>query len=115
MKIGEGIFKITQKDGSVIAESVRNSGHLYPLNMKHTPDIPLTDATTALVVTPSFDLLHKWLAHPGKDALQLMIRDKSVRGLPDIADDAKDFDCKSCIQAKMTHGPFQAGHEVAKE
>ena len=42
-----------------------------------------------------------------------MICNKLVQGLPDILDDAKDFDCRACIQAKMMHSPFQAGHEVA--
>ena len=109
-------------NGTIIAESQKNSGCLYPLNMEDSP-IPSelmpsppadpTDPTTALAVTPSFDLLHKQLTHPGKEVLQLMVCNKLIQGLPDVMDDTRDFNCTTCIQAKMTHGPFQAGHEVA--
>jgi len=64
---------------------------------------------------PSFDLLHKCLAHPGKDALHIMIWKKLADGLDNVSDDAKDFDCIACVQGKMMHGSFQTGHKVAAE
>src|SRR6202453_3595584 len=76
-----------------------------------TPLIP-TPPPTALVVTPSFDLIHKCLVHPGKEALQLMIRKELAIGLKDVPDNSKDFDCEACIRGKMTRGPFQSGHNA---
>ncbi len=106
--------KIIHHDGTVVAESLKDTGHLYYLHT--TPVSPQTPTpTAALATTTSFDLLHKQLAHPGKDALQLMIRKGSMDGLPDVIDDAKEFNCMACIKGKMMHGLFQTGHEVATE
>ncbi len=67
-----------------------------------------------LTIIPSFDLAHKQLAHPGKDALQQMIWRKLVMGLDGIPDKSKDFDCVVCICGKMTRVPFQKGHNAAE-
>src|SRR5258708_40237887 len=72
IKFGDGVCKIIHCDGTVVAESLKDTGHLYYLCT--APDSPQTPTpTAALATTTSFDLLHKQLAHPGKDALQLMI------------------------------------------
>ena len=106
--------KIIHHDGTVVAESLKDTSCLYYL--RTTPDSPQTPApTTALATTTSFDLLHKRFAHPGKDALQLMIQKGIMDGLLDVADDAKGFDCTACIEGKMTCGPFQTGHEIVTE
>ena len=69
---------IVHPDGTVIAEALRVTGKLYFLNMNISQGSPVTSIIpvlppTALVVTLSFDLIHKHLVHPGKEALQLMI------------------------------------------
>ena len=56
---------------------------------------------TALTIVPSFDLAHKQLAHPGKDALQLMIQKRLVMGLDNVPDQSAGFDCEACIHGKM--------------
>ncbi len=113
----DGVCKVHDKQGCVIAETVRD-GSLYYLNMKASPSLmPHTsinaDTDTAFVILPSFDLVHKWLAHPGKDTLQQMIHNNLVNGLTDVPDDSKNFDCIACICGKMTWGPFQDGHPIA--
>ena len=116
MEGGNGIIIFVHCNGTIIIESLKKTECLYFLNtMYNLPPSPKDIATIA--TTPSFDLLHKWLTHPGKDIdmLQLMIQKRLVDGLPDISDDAKDFDCTACIEGKMTCSPFQAGHEIATE
>src|SRR5258708_7873267 len=114
IKFGDGMCKIIHHDGTIVAESLKDTGCLYYLCT--TPASPQTpDPTAALATTTSFDLLHKWLAHPGKDALQLMIQKGIVDGLPDVADDAKEFNCTACIKGKMMHSPFQTGHKTMTE
>ncbi len=111
----DGGCKILHGDRSVIAESLKISNQLYFLTMSP----PLTPQnhreSIALVTAPSFNLVHKRLAHPGKATLQLMIRKKIVHGLNGVPDDSADFNCTACIRRKMTQGPFQEGHEVATE
>ena len=87
---------------------------LYFLNTKNSPlPDPAADTDAALVMPPSFDLIHKCLAHPGKDVLQQMIKRGLANRLTSIPDDSKDFDCIACIRGKMTWGPFQEGHVAA--
>jgi len=65
----DGLCRIRNKKGCLIAESLKE-GLLYFLNMKNSPlPGPGADADAALVIPPSFDLIHKCLAHPGKDVL----------------------------------------------
>ena len=60
MRIGGGVCKIVQDNGTVVAESQRNSGCLYPLRLEDSPIAPPPPSTTtAIAITPSFDLLHK--------------------------------------------------------
>ena len=109
----DGRCKIRHPDGTLIAQSSTEQSRLYFL---HTADYPVSDPGTNDVVfaaTPSFDLVHKRLAHPGKDALQLMIQQGLAIGLEGIPDESQNFDCIPCIQGKMTHRSFQWGHEVA--
>ena len=109
----DGWCKIHHPNGTLITQSSTKQSHLYFL---HTVDYPVNDPGTSNVVfaaTPSFDLVHKQLAHPGKDTLQLMIQWELMIGLEGIPDDSWNFDCVSCIQGKMTHGSFQWGHEIA--
>src|SRR5260370_9470130 len=114
MQGGNGVIKFLKPDGTIIIESVKKIGCLYYLNtVFNSPSTP--DTTAALAMVPSFNLLHKSLAHPGKDALQLMIQRKLVDGLDDILGDTRGFDCKACIQGKMAHGSFQTSHEIATE
>ncbi len=110
-----GLCKIRNKSGCLIAESLKE-GSLYFLNTKDSP-MPSTsvNADAALVIPPSFDLVHKQLTHPGKDTLQQMIRKGLVDGLTSVPDDSKFFNCVTCICGKMTWGPFQEGHVVAHE
>ena len=69
----DGLCKIQDKGGRLIAESLRE-GSLYFLNTKYSPILSApTNTDTALVIPPSFNLIHKHLAHPGKDTLQQMI------------------------------------------
>ncbi len=72
--------------------------------MANSPPVPNT--TTAIATIPSFNLIHKCLTHPGKDALHLMIQKKLVNGVDNISNDAKGFNCMACIWGKMTCGPF---------
>ena len=74
-----------------------------------------TDHAFSLTISPSFDLIHKRLAHPGKDTLQQMIKGRLVHGLEDIPSELGDFDCIACIQGKMICGPFLDSHERAGE
>ena len=99
----------------IIAQSSREISQLYFLDVVGTPtnDSPHNDA--ALVAIPSFDLVHKRLAHPGKDALQLMIRRGLAEGLDQVPDESKTFNCIACIRGKMVQGPFQHGHDQATE
>ena len=78
---------------------LRVTGRLYFLNVSvnQDPPIPPTMDPTALVMTPSFNLLHKCLAHPRRDALQLMIQKGLTLGIEDIPDNLKGFNCDSCI------------------
>ena len=111
-QFGNNMCKITHADGTLVAESLEGANRLYPLRL--APSSPSSnDSVAALAMTPSFDLLHKRLAHPGKDALQMMIRKDLAGGLTDIPDDAKDFDCLACIKGKMVRGRFQDGHDTA--
>ena len=69
----DGQCKIHHPDRTLIVQSSGKPSRLYFL---HTADYPVNDPRvddTALTVTPSFDLVHKQLAHPRKDALQFMI------------------------------------------
>jgi len=114
IKFGNSICKIIHHDGTIVTESLKDTGCLYYLHT--TPASPQTpDPTAALATTTSFNLLHKQLAHPGKDALQLMIQKGIMDGLLDVADDAKEFNCTACIKGKMMRGPFQTGHKTATE
>ena len=109
----DGLCRIRNKKGRLIAESLKE-GSLYFLNTKNSPlPDPAADADAALVMPPSFDLVHKRLAHPGKDVLQQMIKRGLANRLTSIPDDSKDFDCVACICRKMTWGPFQEGHVAA--
>ena len=102
-QFGNSMCKITHTDGSLVAESLEGANRLYPLRL--APSSPSSkDSVAALAMMPSFNLLHKWLAHPGKDVLQMMIRKDLAGGLTDIPDDAKDFDCLACIKGKMVCG-----------
>ena len=107
---GDGMIKFTHCNSTVVIECLKKNGQLYHLNV--ASNLP-PDTTAAIATTPSFDLLHKRLTYPGKDALQLMICKDLASGLSGVTDDAKDFDCIACIQGKMTQGPFQVGHQVA--
>ncbi len=112
MRIGDGMCKIIHHDSTVIAESLKDTRCLYYLST--ASDSPWFAApTAALATTTSFNLLHKQLAHPGKDALLLMVRKGLSNGLSNVTNDAKNFDCIACIQGKMVQGSFQVGHEVA--
>ena len=109
----DGVCKICDKLGCLIVETVKE-GSLYYLNTKvslmpHTS----TNADTALVIPPSFDLVHKWLTHPGKDTLQQMIHNGLIDGLTNVPDDSRDFNSIACIHGKMTQGSFQEGHMIA--
>ena len=96
--LGNGTCKILHSDGSVIAESLKNTEQLYFLNMVNTPTVsPHTDSASVA----SFNLLHKQLIHPGKDALQLMICKNLVVGVAGVPNDSKDFNCVACIHGKM--------------
>src|SRR5258708_2273829 len=98
----DGVCKIRDKWGCLIAETVKEWS-LYYLNTKVSL-MPLTstNADTALVIPPSFDLVHKQLAHLRKDTLQQMIHNSLVDGLTNVPDDLRDFDCIACIHGKMT-------------
>ncbi len=114
IKFGNGMCKIIHCNGTIVAESLKDTSCLYYLCT--TPASPQTpNPTAALATTTSFDLLHKQLTHPGKDALQLMIQKGIMDGLLDVTDDAKEFNCTACIKGKMTYSPFQTGHETATE
>ena len=105
--------KVFHKDGTLIIESIPSSTQLFFIRTAARDSAePLTNQT-ANVATPSFDLIHKRLAHPGKDALEQMIRNVSVLGLENVQGDARNFDCIACIQGKMTRAPFQSGHHTA--
>ena len=90
--VEDGGCKITHRNGTILAEALPTSGRLYFLNLASYPITPLP-TTTALAATPSFDLIHKRLAHPGKDTLQTMIRKELVSGLKGVPDESKDFTC----------------------
>ena len=112
--VEDGGCKITHRNGTILAEVLPTSGRLYFLNLASYPITPLP-TTTALAATPSFDLIHKRLAHPGKDTLQTMIRKELVSGLKGVPDESKDFTCDVCVRGKMVRGPFQDGHLHANE
>ena len=82
--------KVHHKDGNLIVESNLNLGWLFFLHTltQQTEKSPANDST--LVIAPSFDLVHKQLAHPRKDVLEQMIWKESVLRLEDIQGDAKD-------------------------
>jgi len=104
--------KIYHKNGDLVVESDPSPSRLFFLNiLNDVEESSIHDS--ALVATPSFDVIHKRLAHPGKDALEQMIRNGSVLGLNNIQGSANDMDCVACIQGKMTRASFQSGHEVA--
>src|SRR5260370_33036326 len=107
--------KIYHADTTLIAESSQVPNQLYPVNVIKVTPSPMTDNNAALTITPSFGLVHKQLAHPGKDALQAMICRKLVIGLDDVLDDSENFDCKASVHGKMTRAPFQKGHDTARE
>src|SRR5260370_14947711 len=102
---GNGVIKFLKPDGTIVIESVKKIGCLYYLNTMFN-SLSTPDTTAALTMVPSFDLLHKCLAHPRKDTLQLMIQRKLVDGLDDISGDMRGFDCKACIRVKMVCGSF---------
>ena len=105
--------KVYHKDGNLIVKSNPNLGQLFFLHTltQETEKPPVNDS--ALVASPSFNLIHKQLAHPRKDILEWMIQKKSILGLDEVQGDAKDLDWTACIQAKMIRAPFQSGHEIA--
>src|SRR5258708_10843745 len=107
--------KVYHVDGTLIAESSQVPNQLYFLSIAKVNSSMMTDNNAALTTAPSFDLMHKCLAHPGKDALQAMICRKLAVGLDDVPDDSKDFDCEACVHGKMTRAPFQKGHDTARE
>ncbi len=96
---GNGVIKFLKPDGTVIIESAKKTEHLYYLNTVFNSP-PTSDTTTTLAIIPSFDLLHKQLAHPRKDVLQLMIQEKLTDGMDDVSNDVRGFDCIACIQGK---------------
>src|SRR5258708_3133878 len=107
--------KVYHADGTLITESSQVPNQLYFLSIAKVNSSTMTDNNAALTAAPSFDLMHKPLAHPGKDVLQAMIRRKLAVGLDDVPDDSKDFDCEACVHGKMTRAPFQKGHDTARE
>ena len=111
----DGQCKIICKDGTIIAKSLKETSQLYFLNEKQTPTPSKPEESTALVIPPLFDLVHRQLAHPGKDTLKSMIRKGTVLGLDGVPDDSKGFDCDACVHGKMIHGSFQVSHDIATE
>ena len=105
--------KVFHKDGTLVAESILSTTQLF--HLRTAPDDPadLAINQSTNIVGPSFDLIHKHLAHPGKDVLEEMIQKTSVLGLDNVQGDGKNFNCEACIQGKMVCAPFQSGHEVA--
>ena len=109
-----GGCKIIHRNGTLLVEALPTSGRLYFLNLapdvaKPTDTLPLPPTAT-LATTPSFDLVHKRLAHPGKDALHKMIKGGLAGGLTGIIDESNNFDCDACIRGKVIRAPFQSGH-----
>ena len=96
-----GRCEILHPDRTVIAQSSGEASRLYFLDVVDTPANKPSHNDSALVATPSFNLVHKHLAHPRKDALQLMICCGLVEGLDRVPDESKDFDCIACIRGKM--------------
>ena len=105
--VEDGGCKVIHRSGTVIVEALPSSGRLYFLNLASDSTSTVTPSSpVALTATPSFDLVHKRLAHPGKDALQMMIKKELVNGLKGVIAELKDFTCDACTQGKMIHGPF---------
>ena len=109
MLMEDGACTIQLRDGMPLGE-LSKVGQLYFLNTLPSPAPETSNTCTnhpvSLTVSPSFDLIHKHLAHPGKETLQLMIRKQLVDGLRDVPQAPGDFNCTACIQGKMTCGPF---------
>ena len=94
--------KVFHKDGTLIVESIPDPDCLCFLDVMNESNEPSQTDQSAFIAAPSFDLIHKQLAHPGKDTLECMIQKKSVLGLDNVLGDAKNFDCIACIRGKMT-------------
>src|SRR5258708_608224 len=83
----DGVCRIRNKWECLIVESVKAEGPLYFLHTKGSPvAIVSADSDTALIIPPSFDLVDKQLAHPGKDTLQQRIRKGLVNGFTSTPD-----------------------------
>ena len=75
-------------------EVLPSSGCLYFLNLASDATSPMMPPLTiALAAIPSFDLVHKRLAHPSKNTLQTMIKKGLVNGLDGVADESRNFTC----------------------
>jgi hypothetical protein len=71
----DGICRIQKPDGTIIVESLKEFGPLFYLNHPSSPTTsPKKEESAAVATMLSFDLVHKRLAHPGKDTLKEMIR-----------------------------------------
>ena len=89
----------------MVAKLILSTTQLFCLRTMLGNPAQFTMDHSANVIGPSFDLVHKCLAHPGKDVLEEMIRKTSVLGLDDIQGDGMNFNCEACICGKMVHAP----------
>src|ERR1700733_206648 len=64
---------------------------------------------------PSFNLLHKCLAHPSQGVLKQMIEKGLIKGISNVGNIPDVICCNACIQSKMTAAPFAIGHKHANK
>jgi hypothetical protein len=103
---------IIHSSGQIIGESAPDNGTLYELHLWSAPDAMANIAQRTLP-TPSFDLLHKRLAHPSHGVLRQMIEKGLVKGISNAGNIPDTIHCDACVQSKMTAAPFAVGHKRA--
>ena len=96
----------------IIAESAPGTVALYELHL-WLPSDAVANIAQRTLPAPSFDLLHKRLAHASHGVLKQMITKGLVKGISDVGSIPNEIHCDACIQSKMTAAPFALGHKRA--
>jgi hypothetical protein len=103
---------VIHSSGQIIAESAPDNGMLYELHLWSALHAMVNIAQRTLPI-PSFNLLHKRLAHPSQGVLRQMIEKGLITGIPDVGNIPDVICCNACIQSKMTAALFAIGHKHA--
>ncbi|KAG9450495.1 hypothetical protein H6P81_010460 [Aristolochia fimbriata] len=99
----DGRLSIRNKNGELIAKVDMAKNRLFTLNIEAASMKCLKS-----VLKDNLWLWHLRFGHLGFTGLKLLLKEKMVKGLPEI--DHPDQLCEGCMKGKQHRLPFEAGH-----